>query len=516
MRQRGRKFELSPRSAHLFISMHAHGAERRKECDMGIQVAAAVDELARLDAVGQAELVRRGEITAVELVEAAIARIERLNPRLNAVVTGEFERALDAARRVLPAGPFTGIPYLLKDLAIEWEGVRFTEGSRFLHDNVSRHDQELTVRLRRAGLVLLGKTNTPEFGTLPTCESALFGVTRNPWDLSRTPGGSSGGSAAAVAAGMVPMAYGNDAGGSIRFPASCCGLFGLKPTRARLPFGPEYGDVFSGLAVEHALTRSVRDSAVLLDATAGPDLGDPYWAPPPARPFAQEVGADPGRLRIAFTARTPDDQPVHPDCVAAVEDAAALCAALGHEVSERDLPGIDARVSGSINVVFGAGVAWIVAYWVRRLGREPEPDELEPHTRAWADEGGRISAADYLLAVQDLQAFSRTVGRFFTEVDVWLTPTLGEPPLPLAEAASSASFTAFPAWVANATGNPAMSVPLYWNAEGLPIGVHVLGRFGDEATLLRLASQLEEARPWAERTPAIFASSTDRIRLQVG
>ena len=242
--------------------------------------------LARLDAVGQAELVRRGEVTPVELVEAAIARIERLNPRLNAVVTCEFERALDAARRVLPAGPFTGIPYLLKDLAIEWEGVRFTEGSRFLRDNVSRHDQELTVRLRRAGLVLLGKTNTPEFGTLPTCESALFGVTRNPWDTSRTPGGSSGGSAAAVASGMVPMAYGNDAGGSIRFPASCCGLFGLKPTRARLPFGPEYGDVFSGLAVEHALTRSVRDSAVLLDATAGPDLGDPYWAPPPARPFA--------------------------------------------------------------------------------------------------------------------------------------------------------------------------------------------------------------------------------------
>jgi amidase len=516
MRQPGRKFELSPRSAHLFISMHAHGAERRKESDMGIQVAAAVDELARLDAVGQAELVRRGEITAVELVEAAIARIERLNPLLNAVVTCEFERALDAVHRGLPSGPFTGVPYLLKDLAIEWEGVRFTEGSRFLRDNVSRHDQELTVRLRRAGLVFLGKTNTPEFGTLPTCESALFGVTRNPWDTSRTPGGSSGGSAAAVASGMVPMAYGNDAGGSIRFPASCCGLFGLKPTRARLPFGPEYGDVFSGLAVEHAVTRSVRDSAVLLDATAGPDVGDPYWAPPPARPFADEVGADPGRLRVAFSARTPGGEPVHPDCVAAVQHAAALCAELGHEVIERDLPGIDEHVGQAINVVFGAAVAWILAYWVRKLGREPEPDELEPQTRAWVEEGSKMTAADYLLAIQDLQAFSRTVARFFTEVDVWLTPTLAAPPLPLEETAASAAFIAFPAWVANATGNPAMSVPLSWNGEGLPIGVHFLARFGDEATLLRLASQLEEARPWAERTPAIFASSTDRIRLQVG
>jgi amidase len=477
---------------------------------MAIAQAASVDELATIDAMGQAALVRRGVVTAVELVEAAIARIERLNPLLNAVVTREDERALAAARGELPAGPFTGVPYLLKDLAVEWEGVRFTEGSRFLRDNVSRHDQELTTRLRRAGLVLLGKTNTPEFGSLPTCESALFGVTRNPWDTTRTPGGSSGGSAAAVAAGMVPMAYGNDAGGSIRYPASCCGLFGLKPSRARLPFGPEYGDVFSGLAVEHALTRSVRDSAVLLDATAGPGLGDPYWAPPPARPFAAEVGADPGRLRIAFTARPPGGQPVHPDCVAAVEDAARLCAELGHEVSERDLPGIDERVGGAINAMFGAAVAWIVAYWVRKLGREPEPDELEAHTRAWAEEGSRISAADYLLAVEDIQRFGRTVARFFTEVDLWLTPTLGEPPLPLAEAASSASFVAFPAWVANATGNPAMSMPLFWNGEDLPIGVHFLGRFGDEATLLRLASQLEAVRPWSGRAPAL-ADPTDRL-----
>ena len=469
------------------------------------------DEMAWLDGFAQAELVRRGEVTAVELVEGAIARIERLNPRLNAVVTCEFERALETARRGAPAGPFGGVPYLLKDLAVEWEGVRFTEGSRFLRDNVSRHDQELTKRLRRAGLIFLGKTNTPEFGSMPTCESALFGVTRNPWDLSRTPGGSSGGSAAAVASGMVPMAYGNDAGGSIRFPASCCGLFGLKPTRARLPFGPEYGDVFSGLAVEHALTRSVRDSAVLLDATAGPDLGDPYWAPPPARPFAEEVGADPGRLRVAFTRRAPGGRPVHPDCVAAVEDAANLCADLGHEVVEGELPGTEDRVGGAVGVVFDVAVAWIVAYWVRKLGREPGADELEPATRAWVEKGRRVAAADYLLAIEDLQAFSRVVARYLTEVDVWLTPTLGEPPLPIGADLASSAFIAFPAWVANVTGNPAMSVPLFWNGEGLPIGVHFLGRFGDEATLLRLASQLEAARPWSGRAPAIASEPAGRV-----
>lgn len=462
--------------------------------------AALLSELVWLDATAQAELVRRREVSPAELVEAAIARIERLNPTLNAVITCAFERALEAANPGLVEGPFAGVPYLLKDLAIEWEGVRFTEGSRFLRDNVSRHDQELTKRLRQAGLVFLGKTNTPEFGTLPICASALFGVTRNPWDTSRTPGGSSGGSAAAVASGMVPMAYGNDAGGSIRFPASCCGLFGLKPTRARLPFGPEYGDVFSGLAVEHAVTRSVRDSARLLDATAGPDLGDPYWAPPPTRPFTDEVGADPGRLRIAFTSRPPGGQAVHPDCVAAVHDAAALCEELGHDVSEAELPGINERIAGSIDHLYAAAVAWIVAYWVRKLGREPGVDDLEPQTRAWAEAGNQLSAADYLLAVQDIQAFSRVVARFFTEVDLWLTPTLGDVPLPI-DAPISEGFLAFPAWVANATGNPAMSVPLFWNGDGLPIGVHVLGRFGDEATLIRLAAQLEQARPWAERRP---------------
>src|SRR5690242_20790913 len=296
------------------------------------------DDLSLLDATAQAALVRASEVTAVELVEAAIERIEALNPVLNAVVTPIFDRALDAARAG-PTGPFAGVPFLLKDLACEMAGVRFTEGSRFLAGNVSTVDQELVVRLRKAGLMILGKTSTPEFGMAPACEPVLFGPVRNPWDTGRSTSGSSGGSAAAVASGMVPFAHGNDLGGSLRYPASACGLFALKPTRARNPLGPEYGDVAGGTAVEHALTRTVRDSAALLDATSGPALGDPYWAPPPARPFLDEVGADPGRLRIGYTTRTPEGDVGHPDCVAALEDAAQLCDQLGHELVECDLQG---------------------------------------------------------------------------------------------------------------------------------------------------------------------------------
>ena len=472
-----------------------------------------LDEVLDQDAVGQADLIRRGEVTAAEVVTAAISRIEAVDPGLNAVVIREFDRALDAARGPLPAGPFTGVPFLLKDLAAEWDGVRFTEGSAFLRDNVSSHDQELTRRIRSAGLVLAGKTNTPEFGALPTCEPALFGPTRNPWDPTLTPGGSSGGAAAAVAAGMVAMAYGNDAGGSIRFPASCCGVFGLKPTRARLPFGPEYGDVFTGLAVEFALTRSVRDAAVLLGALAGPDLGDPYWAPPVGGTFANEVGADPGRRRIAFCDHTPDGTPVHADCLAAVRDAASLCESLGHDVVERELPGVDDRPY-ALDAIDAGAIGWILAYWIRKVGREPGVDEIEPLTRAMWDMSRSVSAAGYLLAVQDAQALGRTIAAFFTEIDLWLTPTLAQPPVPIGHISGTiddpgqvmqrfGEFIGFPAWVANATGVPAMSVPLYWNADGVPIGVHFLTRFGDEATLLRLAAQLEQAQPWAGRRPLL-------------
>lgn len=482
-----------------------------------------LSELTELDAVAQAELVRRGDVTPYELTTAAIERIEELNPTLNAVITPMYDAALSAARN-MPPGPLSGVPFLAKDLVAEIAGVPFSEGSRFVGGTVSSYDSELVRRWRRAGLIILGKTNTPEFGMVPTCEPIAFGPTRNPWDPSRSTSGSSGGSAAAVAARMVPMAHGNDLGGSIRYPASACGLFGLKPTRARNPLGPEYGDAISGWACEHALTRSVRDSATLLDATAGPALGDPYGPPAPRRPFADEVGADPGRLRIGYTARTPDGRAAHPDCVAALDDAVALCTSLGHDVVEAELPGLTPAVGTAIGTVFDAATSWIVEYWIRRLGRTPSDDELEPLTRAYWERGQRVSAAAYLLAIEDCQAFARVVARWLTGIDVWLTPTLSTPPATLGEITSTAEdplralyaggrTVAYAGVVANLTGNPAMSVPLYWNRTGLPIGVHFLGRYGDEATLLRLAGQLESARPWSHRRPPdLNTRSTDRGR----
>jgi amidase len=479
-------------------------------------------ELSVLDACAQAELVRTGQVTAAELVTAAIERIEALNPALNAVVTPAFDQAAAAARTRL-AGPFAGVPYLLKDLACEMEGVRFTEGSRFLAGHVSARDSELVARLRRAGLVIAGKTNTPEFGMAPACEPVLFGPARNPWDPRRSTSGSSGGSAAAVASGMVPFAHGNDLGGSLRYPASACGLFALKPTRARNPLGPEYGDIAAGSATEHALTRSVRDSAALLDATSGPDLGDPYWAPPTARKFLDEVGADPGRLRIGCTTRTPEGDLGHPDCVAAADHAARLCASLGHEVTETAWPGFTPEVGAAIGTMIYAATAWIMRYWIRRVGREPEPGEIEPLNQALWQAGEKVTAAEWLLAVEDIQRFSRRVARFFTGFDMFLTPTMSTPPLPIGAMAStpedpwrslevSSQTVRYAGVIANLTGNPAMSVPLWWNAEGLPIGAHFLGRFGDEATLIRLAAQLEAAQPWAARRPAVHAAGPLPVR----
>jgi amidase len=315
---------------------------------------------------------------------------------------------------------------------------------------------------------------------------------------------------------MVPMAHGNDAGGSIRVPAACCGVFGLKPTRARVPLGPHYGDLISGLVAEHALTRSVRDSAALLDAVSGPELGDPYWAPPPARPFAAEIAAPAGKLRIAFSTRTITGAEISPHCVDAVEDAARLCAHLGHEVVEA-MPRIDAeRFFLAFTSVLAAGFTWAIDDWTRRLGRAPTEDLFEPFVWAFTGRGRQFTAPQYLLAVQDLQRISRTVARFFADHDVWLTPMLGEPPVPLGTFAyqsgtdpfelrrKMARFTPF-SYFANATGQPAMAVPTYWTPEGLPVGNQYIGRFGDEATLFRLASQIEAERPWARRHPPVWA-----------
>jgi amidase len=471
-------------------------------------------DLAALDATAQADLVRRKEVKPIELVNAAIERIERLNPTINAVITPMYDLAIKAASGPLPDGPFTGVPFLLKDYMVAYAGVRLTYASALLRDYVVDHDSEMVVRYKRAGLIVLGKTNLPEFGILPTTEPHFFGPTRNPWNTAHSSGGSSGGSAAAVASGMVPMAHGGDGGGSIRIPASCCGVFGLKPTRGRNPLGPDIGEAMGGLITDHALTRSVRDSAALLDATAGPDVGDPYWAPPPARPFLQEVGADPGKLRIALSFEPPTGTPVHPDCVAAVRDAAKLCADLGHHVEEA-APAVNSeQITQAFVAVFAAGAAMTVDVMSLASGRALTQEEVEPLTWAVHQMASGQSAPSYLLAQTTLHRIGRDVARFMVDYDVWLTPTLAEPPLPLGSLESTpenplagllqaANYIPYTP-ICNMTGQPAMSVPLYWGSDGLPIGTHFMARFGDEATLFRLAAQLEEARPWAERRPPVW------------
>ncbi len=473
-----------------------------------------MDELAFLDATAQADLVRRKELTPDELVDAAIARIEQLNPTLNAVITPLYERAREAAAGASTDTVFAGVPFLLKDHVAEYAGTPLSEGSAFLAGHyISPQDSELVRRYQRAGLIILGKANTSEFALMPTTEPRQFGASRNPWNTSLTTGGSSGGSAAAVAAGMVAAAHANDGGGSIRVPASCCGLVGLKPTRGRNSAAPGHGDLAGGLLCEHVLTRSVRDSAAILDASAGPAPGDPYSPAPPERDFAEEVGHPPGRLRIGLGTVPLTGLPAHADCVAAAESAANLCEELGHEVAEAS-PSLDQQqLFKAFGDVWIALLCSAIKDWARRSGREPEQKHFEPVTWRMYLGGQRRSSGDYLLAVQDLQQVSREAASFFADYDVWLTPTLAQPPMPLGyfdyspetrdqHVARLAEYTGF-TLIANATGQPAISLPLHWNEDGLPIGVQLLGRYGDEATLLRLAAQLEQARPWSHRQPPL-------------
>lgn len=479
------------------------------------------DDFAWLDATAQAELVRSGRVSSVELTEAAIRRIERVNPALNAVILPLFDHALHQARTIDASdgadreAPFRGVPFLFKDLN-DLDGVATSAGSRFFAGQVARKDSEIAARLRKAGFVFLGKTNTPELGLLPTTEPALFGPTRNPWHTERTAGGSSGGAAAAVASGLVAAAHANDGGGSIRIPASCCGLFGLKPTRGRTP-----GNNVVGLAVNHVVTRSVRDSASILDCVAGLELWSAFPLPPAERPFgelaAYAVSPLNRRLRIGFSTAAPTGAPLHADCVAAVHDAAKLLESLGHHVDEAQ-PTIDGDWVGECFMqVWASGCAASIEGRIAELGREPGPDELEPVTRTLLETGRKVSAAKLMAALAYLHRSSCRIARFFESYDVWLTPTLAEPPVPLGTFdPSNPSSGGDPmevlkmtnAWVPftpiiNVTGQPAMSVPLYWNEEGLPIGTHFVGRFAEEATLLALAAELEAARPWAGRRPGV-------------
>ncbi|MEE8432397.1 MAG: amidase [Candidatus Desulfatibia sp.] len=477
---------------------------------------------------------RRKEVKPSELVEEAINRIENLNPQINAVIHKMYDPAKEAAKGDLPDGAFRGVPFLLKDLVAAYAGVPMRGGSRFYNDFVPDHDSELVKRYKAAGVCILGKTNTPEYGLMPVTEPELFGPSNNPWNLTRTTGGSSGGSAAAVAAGMVPLAHGNDGGGSIRIPASCCGLFGLKPTRGRNPLGPDFGEVWQGMACDHVLTRSVRDSAAMLDATAGPDIGALYYATPPSRPFLDEVGENPGKLRIAFTSKPFLPGVVHEDCIKSLEATVKLCQDLGHELVEA-APKIDGKdfARAFLTMVCGetrANIEEAEAFF----GRKATFSDFEPSTWAVGLLGKQCTAAKFSRAIRLLQNSARQVGQFFENYDVLLTPTLAMPPVMTGalqpkgtevlamkilgrlnagalinalagiDALADKVFEFVPyTSVFNATGQPAMSVPLYWNDEGLPIGMHFVGRYGDEATLFRLAGQLEQAKPWFDRTPPI-------------
>jgi amidase/6-aminohexanoate-cyclic-dimer hydrolase len=474
-------------------------------------------DLTHHDGLGLAELVRRKEIGAAELLEATIARAEKLNPALNAIVTRLYDEARAAIAAGLPSGPFTGVPYLLKDLGTLYKSAPNSFGSAFFDGFVADHDSELTVRLKRAGLVIFGKTNTPEMGLAPSTEPRRWGATRNPWNLAYSAGGSSGGAAAAVAAGILPMAHATDGGGSIRIPASCCGLVGLKPTRARNPVGPDAGEGWGGAAVGHAVTRSVRDSAALLDATSGPDVGDPYWAPPPAGPFLAGVGRDPGRLRIALTTTSFNGHPVHAECADAARAAAKLCESLGHAVEEAT-PRFNAEALGNATrVVIAGNVRAALEARARAVGRALSESDVECVTWRWAAAANEFTSSDYARSMGVVHWTGRQVARFFTTYDLILSPTMCQPPYPLGildmsstdDAAyldavlASIGFTS----LFNSTGNPAISPPLASSRDGLPIGVQFAGRFGDEATLFRLGAQIESAQPWANRRPSLALSA---------
>ncbi len=477
-------------------------------------------DLAVLDATAQAELVRSGQASPLELVDAAIERIERLNPQLNAVIHERFEKARAEARGDLPDGPFRGVPFVLKDLDGYSEGDPYYGGTRFLRDHDWRptHDSYLTERFRAAGLVCVGRTNSPELGLVPTTEPETYGPTRNPWDTGRSTGGSSGGSAAAVASGMVPLGHAGDGGGSIRIPASECGLVGLKPSRGRHSLGPEAGESWGGLVARLAVTRSVRDTAALLDAVQGAMPGDPYTAPPPRRPYVDELGADPGSLRIGLRVDAPGavGDP-HPDAVAAAEAAAALLESLGHRVEIGSPEALDDAdfVAYFINA-YNAWVARDLERLGQTVGTPVTEADVEAGTWALAEAGRQVSATEYLAAVEYLHDFTRRVaGWWVSGFDLLLTPTIPEPPPILGEFSGtpdnplvglfrSAEIVPFTAPF-NTTGQPAVSLPLHWNADGLPIGVQLVAAYGREDQLVAVSAQLEAAAPWADRRPPVHA-----------
>jgi amidase len=464
-----------------------------------------MDDLAFLPATAQAELVRRREVSPYELVRVYLERIERLNPRVNAYVTVCAERALDEARalerRPTPAAdrPFLGVPIAIKDLD-DTAGLRTTYGCRAFAEHVPAEDAFVVRRLKRAGFIVIGKTNVPEFGTLPVTESDLHGPCRSPWDLSRTAGGSSGGAAAAVASGLAPVAQGNDGGGSIRVPAACCGLVGLKPSRGRVSWGPSFGELIASLATHGVLARNVLDAAAVLDVMAGPETGDPFFVPAPERPFADEVGKAPGRLRIGVT--TASVFPVDPACEAAVGAAAKLLASLGHDVEQAAPDWLDPMVFPP----------WNRLWQTIPANYDCAPEQLEPLNRFFAEMAEGTSSLEYVRSLNTVQRFARRAAAFWDTRDVLLMPSTALPAVPIGwlneptevwdrwwRAGTFVGMT--PA--VNMLGHPAVSLPLHWTAAGLPVGVQLIGAPAAEATLVRLAAQVEAASSWKDRRPPI-------------
>ena len=470
-------------------------------------------EYSDYDGLGLAELVKKKKVKPIELVEAAIERIERHNPKLNAVVFKAYDEARVRAKAKL-SGAFAGVPMLLKDILGYKKGWPNRDGSRFLPAIPSPFDSTLVTRFEAAGLVPLGKTNVPEFGAVPLCESKLYGPAHNPWNGAHSTGGSSGGSAAAVAAGIVPLAHANDGGGSIRIPASACGLVGLKPTRGRNPLGPLIGDVMGGLVAEHVVSRSVRDTAAALDATAGPEPGDPYAAPPPPSSYLAATKKKPKKLRIAFATKRLDGEAFDPECKAAVEAAARLCERLGHRVEEAMPPVSPALMGANFMPVWASGLAMLIDFIAKATGKTPAREEFQGLTWGLYQVGKTITAAQYQLCWMTLQGATRQVAAWQKPYDAWITPVLAQPPLRIGTVdleetdlmkgfAPIIHYIPFTA-LQNVTGQPAINLPLAWSKSGLPIGVQFVGRFGEEHVLLSLAAEIEKAAPWNKKRPPVY------------
>jgi len=473
----------------------------------------AFKEYGSFDAVGLAELVKSKQVTPTELLDEAIARTERVNPDINAVVVKHYDFARRQIEKGLPQGPFTGVPFLLKDLDL-LEGTRTTFGANALKDDVADHSCTLAKRFLDAGLTIFGKSSSPEFGLMPTTEPRLHGPTRNPWNPMHSSGGSSGGAAAAVAARILPVAHASDGGGSIRIPSSACGVFGLKPTRARNPTGPDRGEGWGGFSCGHVVSISVRDSAAMLDAISGPEPTSIYYAPAPERPFAEEVRREAGRLRVTFTDQSPYGEAIDREISAAVHDVAAQLEKLGHHVEQR-APKLPADPAQVMMTIVSANTALTVLQAQQRFGRPMTSADFENLTLAMAHNAQQASATDYVAAQSAAYQISRALSEFMASCDVFLAPTLCAPPLRLGELNSTSQDLSHigPALrrympgtsMFNISGQPAMSVPLAWSKSGLPLGMMFAARFGDEGTLFRLAAQLEQERPWKAKLPPVCA-----------